>query len=127
MRIEVTSDAQASAAVQPVRGVERAAVLAAERRESSHGRAAAETRHAGSPAGDEIDPKTAAALKDLGRFMERHDIRLEFRRHEETGVVVLKLIDQKSGETLQQLPSEVSLRLAETFGKLQGGLVSSVA
>jgi flagellar protein FlaG len=48
------------------------------------------------------------------------DISLNFSRDEESGAIVVKWIDQRSGEAIQQIPSETALRLAAVLGKLQG-------
>jgi hypothetical protein len=77
------------------------------------------------PAG--IDDGTAAELSRLAEALRQHEIRLEFMRNDTTGMVVLKLVDQATGETLQQIPSEVSQHLAEVFGRLQGQVFSRQA
>jgi flagellar protein FlaG len=48
------------------------------------------------------------------------NISLNFSRDEESGAIVVKWVDQLSGEAIQQFPSEVALRLAAALGKLQG-------
>lgn len=48
------------------------------------------------------------------------NISLNFSRDEESGAIVVKWIDQLSGEAIQQIPSEAALRLAVALGKLQG-------
>jgi uncharacterized FlaG/YvyC family protein len=48
------------------------------------------------------------------------NITLNFSRDEESGAIVVKWIDQVSGEAIQQIPSEATLRLAAALGKLQG-------
>lgn len=70
---------------------------------------------------------TEEALEKLEQVLRQHDIRLDFSRDEKTDSIVLKMIDQTTGETLQQIPNEVSLKLAEVFGKLQGNVFSRQA
>jgi flagellar protein FlaG len=48
------------------------------------------------------------------------NISLQFSRDEESGAIVVKWVDQQSGEAIQQIPSETALRLAAVLGKLQG-------
>jgi flagellar protein FlaG len=48
------------------------------------------------------------------------NISLNFSRDEESGAIVVKWVDQLSGEAIQQIPSETALRLAAALGKLQG-------
>jgi uncharacterized FlaG/YvyC family protein len=76
---------------------------------------------------NEIGEPTREALQKLEQVLQQHDIRLDFSRDEKTDSIVLKMIDQTTGETLQQIPNEVSLRLAEVFGKLQGNVFNRQA
>ena len=55
------------------------------------------------------------------------NISLNFSRDEETGAIVTKLVDQTSGETVQQIPTEASLHLAAAIGKLQGQILDTKA
>jgi uncharacterized FlaG/YvyC family protein len=61
-------------------------------------------------------------LQTLGGAVQEANIALNFSRDEETGVIVVKLIDQTSGETVQQIPAEALLHLSAALGKLQGQL-----
>ena len=58
----------------------------------------------------------------LGGAVQDENIALNFSRDEETGTIVVKLIDQTSGETVQQIPAEALLHLSAALGKLQGQL-----
>jgi flagellar protein FlaG len=62
------------------------------------------------------------ALRSLARAVEAANIALNFSRDEETGSIVVKLVDQTSGETVQQIPAEALLHLSAALGKLQGQL-----
>ena len=88
---------------------------------------AARPAHPDPGAPDMIDGRTAAELSKLADALRESDIRLEFMRNDETRMIVLKLVDQTTGETLQQIPSEVSQHLAEVFGQLQGQVFSKEA
>jgi flagellar protein FlaG len=55
------------------------------------------------------------------------NISLNFSRDEESGAIVVKWVDQLSGEAIQQFPSEVALRLAAALGKLQGQFLNHKA
>ena len=58
--------------------------------------------------------------KRIQDVIQDSNITLNFSRDEESGTIVVKLIDQASGEAIQQFPSEAALRLAAALGKLQG-------
>ena len=73
--------------------------------------------------GDEVEQ----AVASLENAAKEHDIALKFSRDEDTGTIVIQLIDQKSGEQVQQIPSEVALRVAAELGKLQGNIFSQKA
>lgn len=74
---------------------------------------------------DERAKRLENELDSINQNLKAHDIELNFSRDDKTGIVVLKLIDSKTGDSLKQIPSEVSLKLAEVFSKLQIHLFSS--
>lgn len=67
------------------------------------------------------------ALHTLESAVQENNIALNFSRDEETGVIVVKLVDQSSGETVQQIPAEALLHLSAALGKLQGQLFDKTA
>ena len=67
------------------------------------------------------------ALRSLEESVRASNIALNFSRDEETGTIVVKLVDQTSGETVQQIPSEALLHLSAVLGKLQGQLFNQQA
>jgi len=69
---------------------------------------------------DEIN----TAIRSIESIVSEENISLKFSRDEHTGQMVIEMIDQQSGETVRQLPSEVQLKLAEVLGKLQGNFFS---
>ena len=70
--------------------------------------------------------KENESLKELQNALTEHDITLSYSRDDETNQLVIKLIDDKTGESLQQFPSEVSLKLAAVYSRLQGQFVDKV-
>jgi flagellar protein FlaG len=58
--------------------------------------------------------------KRIQEAIQETNISLNFSRDEESGTIVIKLVDQLTGEAIQQIPSEAALRLAAALGKLQG-------
>jgi flagellar protein FlaG len=74
-----------------------------------------------SSAGNIIGMKeTDKALRELDQAVEAFNVSLKFTRDEETGTIVVEVIDQRSGETLSQFPNGAMLQLAATLSKLQG-------
>ena len=75
--------------------------------------------------------KDAAQLekvtKQIQDAIQDSDITLNFSHDEESGAIVIKWVDQRSGEAIQQIPSETSLRLAAVLGKLQGQFINQKA
>ncbi len=62
---------------------------------------------------------TEKALNELRKAIEPFDISLKFSRDEETGTIVVQMINA-AGEMLKQIPNEASLRVAATLSKFQG-------
>jgi flagellar protein FlaG len=96
----------------------------------------AETAQAGreSGAGSQIfeqdpsqPPNVEDALHTLEKAVEGSNIALNFSRDDETGSIVVKLVDQTSGEIVQQIPSEALLHLSASLGKLQGKVFNQKA
>ncbi len=60
------------------------------------------------------------ALDVINEALRPLEIALKFRRDEESGITVVEMVDEGTGETLRQFPSEAMLHLSSTLGKLQG-------
>ena len=71
--------------------------------------------------------ETDKALRELDQAVEAFNVSLKFTRDEETGTIVVEVIDQTSGETLSQFPNGAMLQLAATLSKLQGKIFNSHA
>lgn len=71
--------------------------------------------------------ETEDALSALSEAVQALNIRLNFSRDDETGSIVIKLVDQSTGETVQQIPQEALLHLSAALGKLQGKLFDQQA
>lgn len=65
------------------------------------------------------DPELKETLRSLDEAVKPYNIALNFSRDDETGTIVIKLVDQTTGETVKQIPSEVRLHLSASLGKLQ--------
>jgi uncharacterized FlaG/YvyC family protein len=71
-------------------------------------------------------PVESEEIKKLKSSLAEHNIELKFSKDEKTNAIVVELIDEKTGDALQQFPSDVSLKLAANFIKLQGHFVDKV-
>lgn len=73
------------------------------------------------------DAAIETKLNALNEELAGSSVALKFTRDENSGSVVIQLFDAKTGETLEQIPSEVSLRLSAALVKLQGRLINRKA
>src|SRR5437868_4050418 len=55
-------------------------------------------------------------LKDI---MAEHNVTLKFSQDKDTKEIVVELVDNKTGEAIRQIPSQISLKLAAIFVKMQ--------
>lgn len=62
-------------------------------------------------------------LNKLKEVLAEHNISLNFRRDEETKAMVVELVNDKTGEAIRQIPSEISLKLTAVFVKMQGQFI----
>lgn len=67
------------------------------------------------------------AIDSIQSALKDSNITLRFSRDDDSGAIVVKWIDQASGEAVQQIPTETILHLAATLGKLQGKLFNQKA
>ena len=71
--------------------------------------------------------KIQEAVDAFNRELKGSDIILKFSLDDESGGVVVQIVNQTTGETLRQFPSAEMLHLSATLGKLQGKLFSHKA
>ena len=71
-------------------------------------------------------PVQSEELIKLKSSLAEHNIELKFSKDDKTNSLVVELIDEKTGEAIQQFPSDVSLKLAANFIKLQGHFVDNI-
>jgi flagellar protein FlaG len=60
------------------------------------------------------------SFKPIEEVIKPFNISLDFSRDDETGQIVVRMIDKATGETLRQIPDDVVLHLAAALGRLQG-------
>jgi flagellar protein FlaG len=80
-----------------------------------------------SAAPPDSQPELESALRSIQDVVSEENISLKFSRDEQTGAMVMELVDQQSGEPVLQIPSVAQLRLAEVLGKLQGNIFNQKA
>ncbi|MFM9904733.1 MAG: flagellar protein FlaG [Pyrinomonadaceae bacterium] len=71
-------------------------------------------------------PVESEEIAKLKSSLAEHNIELKFSKDDETNALVVQLIDEKTGESIQQFPSDVSLKLAANFIKPQGHFIDKV-
>jgi len=71
----------------------------------------------------ETEPVQNESLKNLKNSLGEHNITLKFRQDEETKQLVVELVNNITGESIRQIPTEVSLKLSRMSVKLQGQFV----
>ena len=64
------------------------------------------------------------SIDEIKAILQEHSISLQFSTDSATNAVVVKMVDEKTGEAIRQFPSEVSLKLAANFQKLQGNFIN---
>lgn len=82
------------------------------------------------PAASEARDRSAEwhrSLASLGEMVKPYGVALEFSRDSDTGAIVAKLVDKLNGETVRQIPSEVSLKIAAEIAKFQGHIIDRQA
>jgi len=67
------------------------------------------------------------AVRELNAAVKSLDSGLRFHIDEASNQVVVEVVNEATGEVLRQIPSEVSIRLAQTLGKAAGLLVDKRA
>jgi flagellar protein FlaG len=64
-----------------------------------------------------------ANIEKLKNVMAEHNVTLKFSQDKDTKEIVVELVDDKTGEAIRQIPSQISLKLAAIFVKMQGQFV----
>lgn len=82
---------------------------------------------ADAPKPEKTDDKSNPDAEKLQKIFDDHQMTLKFSRDAKTQALVVQLIDQKTGESVLQMPSEISLKLAAEIGKMQGLFVNQKA
>jgi len=67
----------------------------------------------------------ADSINRLKETLAENDITLKFSRDENTKAIVVEMVNARTGESIRQIPSTVSLRLAAHFVRLQGQFIDT--
>lgn len=65
--------------------------------------------------------------RQLDEVMKDVPTSLRFRVDDDSNRVVVSIVDQESGDVIQQIPSEVSLRIAQRMAELGSGMINESA
>ena len=89
------------------------------------------------PAAEAVMPKVAVdpvsptevkkATETINRFMSSADRNLTFSLDDDSGKVVVKVVDMTTKEVIRQFPSEEAIAISKSLDKLQGLLLSDKA
>lgn len=81
------------------------------------------------PSSDVSDKELAQKLQDANKALQTHfDVnnkKLDFSIHDESGRMVVKVVDPESGDVLKELPSEAVLKMAANIEKFQENVSGS--
>jgi flagellar protein FlaG len=62
-------------------------------------------------------------IEKLQNILAEHSVTLKFSQDNDTKELVVELVDDKTGEAIRQIPSQISLKLAAIFVKMQGQFI----
>lgn len=65
--------------------------------------------------------------RELDEVMKDVQTSLRFRVDDDANRVVVSIVDRESGDVIQQIPSEVSLRIAQRMAELGSGMINESA
>jgi len=73
----------------------------------------------------ELEQKLHEVTETLQTHFDVNNKKLNFSVHDDSGRMVVKVIDPESGETLKELPSEAVLKMVANIEKFQDDMSSS--
>lgn len=65
-------------------------------------------------------------LNKMKEVLAENNISLKFRQDSETKALIVELVNDKTGEAIRQIPSEISIKLAAAYVKMQGQFVDEM-
>ncbi len=63
-------------------------------------------------------------VRDLHQTLAKHQISLSFVLDNQSNQVIVRLIDEQTGESIRQTPTEVSLKLAAVNASIAGQFIN---
>lgn len=79
------------------------------------------------PQGGNEGREVQGAAKQIEQFIQTVAQNLQFRIDDDSGQIVVRLIDNETQKVIRQIPSEEMLEIAKTLDKLKGLLISGKA
>ena len=71
----------------------------------------------------EVDRATAEKISEaIQQFVSSMDVKLSFQVHDDTGAIMVKVINQETGEVIREIPPSRVLDLAAKIDKMIGAL-----
>ncbi len=66
-------------------------------------------------------------LEDLKKYVGRRNLDIEFAEDDETGSLIIRVVDRETGETLRQIPPEEMLKLRSRMQEILGLIFDHMA
>jgi flagellar protein FlaG len=71
----------------------------------------------------QVDRATAEKIADaIQHFVSTMDVKLNFQVHDDTGTVMVRVVNQESGEVVREIPPSQVLDLAAKIDRMIGAL-----
>lgn len=77
--------------------------------------------------GDIKPEQVTEAVDQIQQFTQTLTQNLKFSIDEDTGKMVIKIVDAQTQEVIRQMPSEEAIKIASALGKIQGLLFNGHA
>ncbi|MCC6916200.1 flagellar protein FlaG [Nitrosomonas sp.] len=77
--------------------------------------------------GDIKPEQVKEAVDQIQQFTQTLTQNLKFSIDEDTGKMVIKIVDAQTQEVIRQMPSEEAIKIASALGKIQGLLFNGQA
>ncbi len=71
----------------------------------------------------QFETRVKAATQQLNDFMKHFSINLNFSIDSDSKQIVVKVVNQQTGELIRQIPSEEALKLSKAMDTLQGLII----
>ncbi|NQZ49762.1 MAG: flagellar protein FlaG [Moritella sp.] len=75
---------------------------------------------------EELEQKLHEATEILQTHFDVNNKKLDFSVHDDSGRMIVKIIDPDSGEILKELPSEAVLKMADDIKQFQEDIFSNI-